>query len=430
MGQTTKKMLAGSSIIFVGTVFGSVFSYLLNMLMGRMLGPVAYGELTALMSFMLIIGVAGGAIFTVSMRYSGEMIAGEHFGALKRFFAFLTRNVLILAAIIILIAALLIKPIAGFFLISNLLPVFITFLSVIAGLLIFINRGFLQGGQKFKAISVLGVVEAVLKLVIAVVLVKIGFALLGAVTAIILGTAITYLLSFIPLKKIFPAKREKKTALVYKFDKKEIFNYSWPTLLAAIFIMLATNLDIILVKHFFPPEEAGLYAAISAIGKIIIYLTAPIIGVMFPMVSEQKIKGEKHYRVFLFSVFLTLIGALLIVAIYTVAPGMVIAILYGPRYLSFYYLLPELGIAMVFFSLINLICNYFLAIKNFTFLWFFALILLAQVVAVSLWHPSILAIVRVFIFSYASLFLLIFGYYLLSKKEQLIKFIRGDSNNF
>lgn len=420
-------MLKGSTIVFIGTILGSVFSYLLNMLMGRMLGPVAYGELTALMSFMLIIGVAGGAIFTVSMRYSGELIASQQRDPLKKLFNFLNRYIVILALIIFLLGMLLIKPIAHFFIISDLIPIVITMLSIFAGLLIFINRGFLQGGQKFKAVSILGVAEAVFKIIIAIILVKIGLGLNGAVAAMVLGTAMAYIISFIPLKRIFTNISQKKTLTAYKFDRKELLNYSWPTLLAAILIMLATNLDIILVKHFFSPEEAGLYAAISAVGKIIIYLTAPIIGVMFPMVSEQKIKGEKHYRVFLFSVFMTLVGALLIVAVYTVAPGMVISILYGQRYLSLYYLLPEIGIAMVFFSLINLICNYYLAIKNFTFLWFFALILLVQITVISFWHPSILAMVRVFIFSYASLFIFVFGYYLLTKKEQLKQYISENN---
>jgi O-antigen/teichoic acid export membrane protein len=69
--STTKKLFKGSTIIFIGAIIGGLFSYLFNMLMGRMLGPVHYGELTALLSLSMIVTVAGGAITTVAMRYSG-----------------------------------------------------------------------------------------------------------------------------------------------------------------------------------------------------------------------------------------------------------------------------------------------------------------------------------------------------------------------
>ena len=136
-----------------------------------------------------------------------------------------------------------------------------------------------------------------------------------------------------------------------------MLSYSWPTLLASILLAVSINLDIILVKHYFPAEEAGLYAAVSTIGKIILYATGPIVSVMFPMISEQTAKKEKHYKIFLLSLTMTLVGALIILGIYVIAPGKVISILYGGTYASLYYLLPQVGVAVLFYALINLICK-------------------------------------------------------------------------
>jgi len=416
MGATTKKLLSNSGVVFLGTLLASVFSYLFNMLMGRMLGPVHYGEMTALMSLLMILSVAGGALTTIAMRYSGELYGRGDFLAMKKLLKIFTRYIFYFALVIFLLGIIFIKPLADFFSLDSLIPLFISLFSVFGGLLVLNNKGFLQGNQLFLPLSFVSIFEMACRLALGVILVKIGFALNGALLAMVAATIMAYLISFVPLMKSF-----KKTNFQsdFHFDRKEIINYSWPTLIATIFLVLAINLDILLVKHYFSPEEAGLYSAISTIGKIILYLTAPVITVMFPMISEQQSRGEKHYRVFLFSLILTLIAALAILAVYVIAPGKVISILYGQNYVSYFYLLPEIGLAVLFYSLANLLVNYYLAVKKFAFLYSFALILLSQVIIISFWHPSILAVVRVLIFTFALLFVLIFSQYLLSKKSAI-----------
>lgn len=418
-----QRLFKNSTIILVGTVVASIFSYLFNMLMGRMLGPSQYGELTALMSLLAIITVAGGAILTITMRYSGELYAVKNYFAIRRLFSYFTKYLLIVGFAIFAVGAIFSRQIGGFFSISDHYVVIIILLSIIFSLIVVVSRGVLQGTQKFTAISIIGIVEMFSRLALGVLLVKIGFELRGAVSALVLATAIAYISTLLPIRSIF--RNVKKSADKFVFDKKEMLSYSWPTLLASILLAVSINLDIILVKHYFPAEEAGLYAAISTVGKIILYATGPIVSVMFPMVSEQTAKKEKHYKIFLLSLTMTLVGALIILGIYVIAPGKVISILYGSTYATLYYLLPQVGVAVLFYALINLICNYFLAVKNFIFAWFFATIILAQILIIALWHPSIEAVVRVFITTNGMLALLLLGYYIYIKREQLIEYIRS-----
>lgn len=422
----TKRLISNSLIIFVGTFFGGIFSYLYNMLMGRMLEPVAYGELTALMSLMMIVSVAGGAIFTITMRYSGELSAGKKFQALNKLFKFVSKYVLILGLLIFAVGSLLSRPIANFLSVESLVPVVISLSSVVLGLLLLVNKGFLQGLQRFYAITLLGSGEMLLRLILGVALVSFGFSLNGAIAALVLASGLMYAVSFWPYRKALVLDCPSSSENSFKFDKKEIVSYSWPTLVSAILLVVATNLDIIVIKHFFDPHSAGVYAAISTIAKIILYATGPIVGVMFPMVSEQKTKGEKHYKVFLFSILATIMIGFVILAVYNIIPGRIISLLYGNAYIEYYNLLPEIGLAIAFFSLFNLIANYFLAIKNFIFLWFIGAVLLFQTLILFVWHPSILAIVRVFIFSYGLIFALMFGYYLISKKDSIAQYLKGE----
>lgn len=425
MGDT-KKLISSSAIIFVGTIVGSVFSYLFNMLMGRYLGPEQYGEMTALMSLLMIISVAGGAILTITMKYSSELYTAGKYRALKKLFAVFTRYVYFIALAIILICLVLVKPIANYFSIENLIPVIIAFSSLIFGLVMMVNKGLLQGAQKFTAVSVIGILEMVLRLSLGILLVKLGFQVSGALLAIVLATALSYFATFIPIKPIFSNLKSDKLSKKHIFDKKEILNYSWPALISSVLLIIALNIDVILVKHYFSPQDAGIYAAISTIGKIILYVTAPVVTVMFPMISERTTKGDKHYKIFFFSILFIIIGALLVLSLYVIAPAKVIAILYGSQYVSFFYLLPEIGIAILFYSLINLLVNYYLVIKDFRFLWFFVVAIIALVTAISFWHSSILIVVRMMILAFSLLFTSMMVYYLFSKKEQIKTYLRGE----
>lgn len=425
MGET-KKLFQSSFIIFAGTMVGSVFSYLFNMLMGRYLGPKNYGEMTALMSLLMIISVAGGGILTVVMRYSSELYSQKKFRALSKLFAVFTRYISFFSLALILILLVLVRPIANYFSIESLLPVFIAFSSLIFGLVMMVNKGVLQGAQRFTAVSFLSVLEMALRLVLGIILVKIGLAVSGALLAVVIATAVSYLATFVSIKPLFRNLGADKTSKNHLFDKKEIVKYFGPAFLSSVLLVIALNLDVILVKHYFSPADAGIYAAISSIGKIVLYITAPIVTVMFPMISEKTVSGERHYKLLFFSMLFVIIGALLVLATYVVAPAKIIGILYGQQYVSLFYLLPEIGLAVLLYSLINLLANYYLVVKDFRFLWFFLLAVIGMVTAISFYHSSLLVVVRIMILSFGLLFAAMIGYYLFSKKQQIKEFLRGE----
>jgi O-antigen/teichoic acid export membrane protein len=421
-----KRLVSNSLIVFVGTIFGSVFSYLFNTLMGRMLGPAQYGEMAAIMSLLMIVGVGGGAVLTIIMRYSGELYHIGQYQAIMKLLKTYTRYLFFLSIILFLVGLSLTRVIADFFTITHFIPIAIGLTSIIFSLLIVINKGILQGTQQFIPLSVLTAVEMLLRLLIGVLLVRIGFAVSGAILAIVLATAIAYIFTFLPLRKISEKAISQKDKKVFVFDKREMFSYSWPTFLATFLLATAMNVDVILVKHNFSPEIAGQYAAISTVAKIILYLTTPIISVMFPMISEKKIKGEKHYKTFLLSMIVTIVVALIILGVYNVMPRFIINLLYGHDYVSLYNLLPQIGFFIVFYTLVNLISNYFIAVKDFFFIIPFTVLLVGQILTIEYYHPTISAVVRVFVATTALLFGLLIVYYLYTKREQLLLMLKGQ----
>jgi len=416
--QETKKLFSNSLVIFLGAIIGSLFSYLFNMMMGRMLGPDQYGEMVALMSLLVILSVGGGAIQTITTKYSSDLFHHNYMVDVAKLFKVLSRYVFWFSIGLFFIGLVLSQRIAEFFSIESIWPVILTLTSFIFGYLIVISRGILQGTQNFVSLSGTNAIEMILRFVLGLFFVKFGFALNGAIGAIVLATAITYLFMFPSLQKLFKKSDNEKSN--FKFNHQEIINYAWPTFLSSLLLMVAMNIDIIMVKHYFLPNDAGLYAAVSTVGKIVLFLTSPIVMVMFPMIAEQKIKGYKHYKIFLFSLLITLMGSLVVLGIYLIAPAKILTILYGSQYTHFYYLLPEIGTVMLFYALINLLANYFLAIKDFTFLVFFAVSCFLQIVSIALWHPTIQIVVRLLIANFGLLFFSFMAYYLWTKRQQIL----------
>lgn len=418
-------MLKNTLIIFIGSTVASVFSYLFNMLMGRLLGPTQYGEMAAVLSLVNIFAVIGGVITTTVMYHTGELYGFNNIAGIKKLFKIFSKYIFGLSILFFLIGVVFAKPLAGFFSLTHLIPIIIAFSGFIFGFVILVNKGILQGAQRFTAFTVVGLAEMILRVLIGVLLVRIGMNVSGAILATVLATAIAYLISFLPLNSLFK-KVKKSDPAEFHFEKKDVLAYSWPVFASTLLLSIMINMDVILVKHFFPGDDAGLYAATSTVAKIILYITAPIISVMFPMILEKKAKGEKHYKMFFFSLGLTAIGALLILGFYSIAPGLVMRILYGSDYAGFYNYLPQLGIFVLFYTLVNLLANYYLAVKNFAFIAFMMLTTVLVLIWSWLSHPSIAVVIRIFITSQVLLFALMIGYYLFIKREQVSQFLKGE----
>ena len=70
--------------------------------------------------------------------------------------------------------------------------------------------------------------------------------------------------------------------------------------------MIINNLDIILVKHFFPPIEAGVYAAVALVGRVVYMLSWSVVSSMFPFSAGVR-SEERDGRAVLGTAFILVI---------------------------------------------------------------------------------------------------------------------------
>ena len=400
----THPLFSGSAIMVLGSNSVNALNYLYHLLIGRLLGPANYGELASLISLIGLLGMIPGSINLVIIKY---ISAAKTKDKLINLISWL-RTRLLKVAIIFAVLIVLISPAISSFLHMNepsyMVLIAVSFLFSIPTLL---NRAVLQGLLKFKEMILSLIVEGVAKLAITVLLIFLGFRVGGAMLALIIAVAVGWYLSSryisFPVRKKLNILPEIKSMAVYTF----------PVFIYTIATTSLYSSDLILVKHFFSSHDAGLYASLSTLGKIIFFGTGPIGSVMFPIVSQRHAKGLTIKRIFLYSFFATAAISLSILIVYLLFPRFAVNLLYGSAYLESANLLVWFGIFITLFTLSSLLINFNLSLGRTKIVVLPFLAALAQIIAIWFNHPSLFIVIFISILITALLLvsLLIYSIY-------------------
>lgn len=382
-------LIGGSMVLFLGMTFTNFGNYLYHLLMGRMLGPKDYGILSSIISLSYIFSILTSALLITTVKFVTRYKAKRQFGKIYSLFIGLTKIFLIAGIIVFFIFLGGRKLIGNFLHLENSLPVLILAFGLGLNFPAFINNAFLQGFLNFGFLSFNNVFSTILKVALAILLVKFGFGVNGALGAIFLGSLLPYFLSFYPLRFLWQYKNGEE------IEWKDFFGFSLPVVGAMLGLNSLYSTDVILVRHFFPAFEAGLYSALAVLGKIVFFASSVIPIVMFPLVSERFENGRKYLHLLYQSLLIVGGISLVITMIYFLFPSLMIEILYGKDYLG---VAPYLGIFAVFisfYSLSSLLVNFFLSIRATRVAIFCLLAAVLQVILISLFHISLFQIIEI-----------------------------------
>jgi O-antigen/teichoic acid export membrane protein len=171
---------------------------------------------------------------------------------------------------------------------------------------------------------------------------------------------------------------------------------------------------VVLVKHFFSSFDAGIYAAVSTLGKIILFASAPVATVMFPLLTRRFAKKENYVGMFLLSIGLTVVVVAGVIILYYLFPYFVMSLLYGDKYFSGVYLLVPYAIYTGLISLSGLFVNLFLSVNHNKIVIFPMFGAILQLIGINIFHQTISQVVWVSISVAALLFLALSVYFLTS----------------
>lgn len=388
-------LFLSGTIMVVGSNFVNALNYLYNLVMGRLLGPAGYGELASIFSIVNLVGIINMSLGLVITRF---VAAAKNDIEIKGLVKWFQRIALLLAGLLFLATSLGSRWIAEFL---NLDVWLIVLLSLVWMFIFpaFVNKAALQGLLKFKQIIASLSIESILKLVLGVAMVIAGFSVAGALGAFIVAALVNYLMT------VFFIRNYADTQAIEPKNTRPMFVYAIPLVVQSLTLASLYSTDLLLVKHFFSAHQAGIYAAMSNLGKIIFFGAGPISQVMFPVVSRRQSQGQGYQKVILLSIVSTLVLSLMILAIYWLLPDLTIRIFYGALFLGEANLLIWFGVFMTLFTLASLLINFHLSINQTSVVILPTLAAIAQVIGIWLHHRDLMTVILVSVA--VALFLLI-----------------------
>jgi len=351
-------LLRGSVVLFASATLVNAGNYLFNLILGRWLGPAAFADLSLIVTLFLVISFLTTGVQTPAARF-GAIFAAERnlkgIAGLRRFSLRLALMIgLGLTAVFTLGAPLW----AGFFSVSSPLPFVLFGLFAPFFLMQGVERGLLQGRTRFGFLAATYQVEMWSRLLLSLAFVALGWGVNGAVA----GIALSFAAAWLTARRVasdLPAAQPIVPSL-----RREILIFTGPALVAQLGQILINNSDVLIVRRFFPAEEAGLYAALALTGRIVFFATWSIVTAMFPIVAQRYSRGQRHRHLLLLSLGIVLVGSLAIVALTYFFPEAIVQILFGPAYLPIAPLLWMYALATAAYALANVVINYRLSIGS------------------------------------------------------------------
>lgn len=380
-------LFSGSAVMILGSSFASVLNYLYHFIMGKLLiDPSKYGELVVLISVMGLLGIIPSSFNLVIIKYISAAKNNDEIKSLTKWF----RNKTLQFELFFLFIILLISPfITSFLRINNSWYIFLVVFSFFFSVPAMVNRSVLQGLLRFKEMIFSVLAETIAKLLLGVIFVYIGFSVGGALLGIAFASFIGWYLSSSFLKMSI---QEVDSRLP---NFKSIIGFTLPVIVQSLATTSLYTSDVILVKHFFTSYEAGIYAALSTLSKIIFFGTGPIGAVMFPLVSQRQSRGENYRKIFRYSLFATLALSLCLLIFYWFFPSFVITRLYTSSYLQAKDLLVWFSIFISLFTLSSLLVNYNLSLGKTRVVLFPLIAAISQIVIIWFNHQNLLTVIMI-----------------------------------
>jgi len=281
-GSLRAAIFSGSMTLLVGSGLVSAINLIYNIVLARSLGATGFGQAVSVYTLLMLLSAV-----TLSFQFvcSKFVAKNNSLAAKAAVYSILHRRSWQAGAIVGTALAVASPAISRYLNLPD--PMLLVILAVGTAFYIplGVRRGMLQGMFNFRRLSINFTLEVVVKMGATVALLALGFGVKGVIAAISASVVAGYLcaqpgpeLTITPQPGLPASFLEGVQAIVF-FVGQVIIN----------------NVDILLVKHFYPPAEAGLYAAVAVVGRVVYMAAWAVVSSMFP-VSAGAERSEPYHR--------------------------------------------------------------------------------------------------------------------------------------
>jgi O-antigen/teichoic acid export membrane protein len=376
-------------IVFAGTAVISVFNYLFYMLIGRRVGVGAYGVVTSLSSVLFVIGAPAIVGQLIAARLAADLELRNDRSSIRRLADYVTLLSTAIGIVVFVIGYFARFPVAGFFNLTDPAPVIATLIALALFGVVMIQRGVLQGAHRFTEYVVSGSIETIAKVIAGVWLAG-TFGATGALVGIDIGLALALLYNLV----IF-STRFGPSGSALAFDAGLVKRVVTNVGVGQLTLTILTFYDVPLVKHLFDPLNAGLFSAAALVGRAVFNAVSFVPTLVLPKAAARMGVGRSPLP--LLAAALALAGGIVGFAAVAsaIAPQLIVTAIAGPKYGDASSLVLGYVVANGALSLANVVAAYKMGLHRFDFVVPALLLAISEIVTISFWHPSLLAVLAV-----------------------------------
>ena len=356
----------------------NVGNYLYNLIIGRMLGPVGFADASLLVTMLLVLSFLAMTFQLTAAKFSAEMDKVERQSMVSSMGRYALGIGLVISFSVIFYS----RSLQQFFQSESTWMYIIFALSIPLYFLMSIGRGYVQGVRSFRRLSMSYQLEMLVRLCGTVALLRLLNVEPGI--SISLGILASVALGNIPIRN-----RALKPLTGSNRLTKTIWVFAMYTLFYELSQVLINNTDILLVKHYFSAHEAGLYAALAMIGRVVFFIAWMFAMVLLPHVIAAE-KAGKDSRVLLwrYVAYIAILGAIITGTSYLI-PNLIVQILFGSAYIGIAPLLWLYALATSLFAVANMFAYYFLSRSIYGPIYLTFIVGLLQVVGLVVFHDTL-----------------------------------------
>jgi len=349
------RIVSGSMVLLTGSGLTTCINLAYNIVVAQFLGPKGFGHATVVYTLLTVLSAVTLSFQIIAAKLVAQQALPEEMAAVYRaFHKSAWACGLVVASVLLLYQ----QTVSAYLNLPN--PALVALLAIGAAFYVPLGarRGFIQGSCGFRRLATNLVLEGAVRLGGSFLLVVAGYGVRGVIAANAAAIAAAYFAGAPklagnipnPLRSLY-ALRETAQALVF-FSGQVLIN----------------NCDIVLVKHFFPAQTAGLYAAVAMVGRVIFAFSSAVVNTTLPLVAGTREEDRRDLKVIATSLVLVLGSGSLLAFGLCITPAWVWTALFGPGFkIAGEYGMPSLlalyALATVVYSLSVVIITFEMSYK-------------------------------------------------------------------
>lgn len=381
------RIVSGSIVLLSGSGLNTAINLAYNIAVARYLGPKGFGHATVIYTILVLLSAVTLSFQIIAAKIVAQQESRAARSAVYRLFH---RAAWVCGIVTALLLVAFQSGISGYLNLPDANLVGLIAIGAAFYVPLGARRGFIQGTCGFRNLAINLVIEQAVRLIGSLALIWMGFGLYGVIGANSAAIAIAYYTARVKLAARLPIPIRLSHA-------------AHETALAIVFFagqMIINNGGIVLVNHFFLAREAGFYAAVAMVGRVIFSFSQAVVNSTFPLVAGTSNEERRDLRVIATALLLVLgVGAAISIAL-CIAPAELWTHLFGADFaISGKYNLPYLlalyALATVIYSLAGVIITFEMSYKIANTSWVqlaFSGVLLG---AISMFHSSLREVVLV-----------------------------------